>query len=599
MGDDKMKNKTLQTIIAIFLMIILSLSIMTVTLLFSRAVADVNLLNTYFKDRLLILMNFIPIFLFMVFAYLIFNRLWASFSLTSLLFITLSIINKLKLSYRDDPFTFIDLKLFGESLTMAKEYEVGLSKEIIMMILLFIGISIALKFLFNYKINSSKVRVVLLTIFIIGTTIISKEFYFSPEIYAQVGDKSNINIWIKTQQFQVRGFVYPFLYSSLDAVEKKPEGYNKAEAVAAFNSMDPTDIREEEKVNIIAIMLESYNDFSKFPGADLNIDIYKNLHDIQKESIHGNLVTNIFAGDTIKTERGFLTGFHNQPKYYKQTNSFVWYLKEQGYRTEAMHPITGQFYNRQNANEYLGFDYFEHMDNRYKDISPDYLRDEDFFKYIIEGYEKNKGKSPYFNFSVTYQNHGPYPEEPNTDKEYLKRKDKYDEKLYNIINNYFVGINKTDEALKDLVDYFRKEEEPTIIILFGDHNPWLGKENSGYTMMDINLDLSTVEGFKNYYETPYLIWGNNSAKEVLQKDFQGRGNDISPNFLMAELFQYLGWEGNEYMQELVNLKENIDVVHQLFFKENGEYKKELSEENKDLWEDFKNKEYYHSQDFKK
>ncbi|WMM24343.1 sulfatase-like hydrolase/transferase [Tissierella sp. MB52-C2] len=594
-----MKNKTLQTIIAIFLMIILSLSIMTVTLLFSRAVADVNLLNTYFKDKLLILMNFIPIFLFMVFAYLIFNRLWASFSLTSLLFITLSIINKLKLSYRDDPFTFIDLKLFGESLTMAKKYEVGLSKEIIMMILLFIGISIALKFLFNYKIDSSKIRVVLLTIFIIGTTIISKEFYFSPEIYERVGDKSNINIWIKTQQFQVRGFVYPFLYSSLDAVEKKPEGYNKAEAVAAFNSMDPTDIREEEKVNIIAIMLESYNDFSKFPGAELNIDIYKNLHDIQKESIHGNLVTNIFAGDTIKTERGFLTGFHNQPKYYKQTNSFVWYLKEQGYRTEAMHPITGQFYNRQNANEYLGFDYFEHMDNRYKDISPDYLRDEDFFKYIIEGYEKNKGKSPYFNFSVTYQNHGPYPEEPNTDKEYLKRKDKYDEKLYNIINNYFVGINKTDEALKDLVDYFRKEEEPTIIILFGDHNPWLGKENSGYTMMDINLDLSTVEGFKNYYETPYLIWGNNSAKEVLQKDFQGRGNDISPNFLMAELFQYLGWEGNEYMQELVNLKENIDVVHQLFFKENGEYKKELSEENKDLWEDFKNKEYYHSQDFKK
>ncbi|MBU5427935.1 sulfatase-like hydrolase/transferase [Tissierella pigra] len=594
-----MKNKILQTIMAIFLMIILSLSIMTVTLLFSRAVADVNLLNTYFADKLLILMNFLPIFLFMVFAYLIFNRLWASFSLTSLLFITLSIINKLKLSYRDDPFTFIDLKLFGESLTMAKKYDVGLSKEIIIMILLFIGIAIALKFLCNYKINSSKMRVVLLAIFIIGTTIISKEFYFNPKVYAQVGDKSNINIWIKTQQFQVRGFVYPFIYSSLDAVEQKPEGYNKAEAVTAFNSIDPMDIREEEKVNIIAIMLEAYNDFSKFPGVDLNIDIYKNFHDIQKESIHGNLVTNIFAGDTIKTERGFLTGFHNQPKYYKQTNSFVWYLKEQGYRTEAMHPITGQFYNRQNANEYLGFDYFEHMDNRYKDISPDYLRDEDFFKYIIEGYEKNKGKSPYFNFSVTYQNHGPYSEEANTDKEYLKKKDKYDEKLYNIINNYFTGINKTDKALKDLVDYFRKEEEPTIIILFGDHNPWLGKENSGYTMMDINLDLSTVEGFENYYETPYLIWGNNSAKEVLQKDFQGRGNDISPNFLMAELFQYLDWEGNEYMQEIVKLKENIDVVHQLFFKENGEYKKELSEENKKLWEDFKNKEYYYSHDFKK
>lgn len=568
---------------------------MTITLLFSRAVADTNLLKIYFKDTLLILMNFIPIFLFMIFTYLIFNRLWASFTLTSILFITLSIVNKFKLTYRDDPFTFIDLKLFGESMTMAKKYDINLSKEIIMMILIFIGMALMLKLFFKYRINSSKVRITLLVSLTIISTIIFKGYYFNQEIYNKVGDKSGINIWIKSQQFQVRGFVYPFIYSAKDAIDIKPEGYNKAEAVEAFNSRGYKNIPEDEKVNIIAIMLESYNDFSKFPNVDLGIDIYKNFHDIQKESIHGNLVTNIFAGDTIKTERSFLTGFYNQPKYYKKTNSFVWYLKEQGYRTEAMHPITGAFYNRQNVNEYLGFDYFEHYDNRYKDIPTDYLRDEDFFQYIIEGYEKNKeNKEPYFNFSVTYQNHGPYSEEQYTKEEYLKKKPNYDEKAYNIINNYFTGINKTDEALKELFDYFKNEKDPTIIILFGDHNPWLGQGNSGYSMLDINLDLSTIEGFKNYYETPYLIWGNDGAKETLGKDFIGKGNDISPNFLMAELFQYLGWEGNEYMQDILDIKEKIDVNHQLFFKENGEYKKELSPSGKGLWKEFLNIEYYYS-----
>lgn len=590
-----MKNKTLKTIVTIALMIILSFSIMTITLLFSRAVADTNLLKIYFKDTLLILMNFIPIFLFMIFTYLIFNRLWASFTLTSILFITLSIVNKFKLTYRDDPFTFIDLKLFGESMTMAKKYDINLSKEIIMMILIFIGMALMLKLFFKYRINSSKVRITLLVSLTIISTIIFKGYYFNQEIYNKVGDKSGINIWIKSQQFQVRGFVYPFIYSAKDAIDIKPEGYNKAEAVEAFNSRGYKNIPEDEKVNIIAIMLESYNDFSKFPNVDLGIDIYKNFHDIQKESIHGNLVTNIFAGDTIKTERSFLTGFYNQPKYYKKTNSFVWYLKEQGYRTEAMHPITGAFYNRQNVNEYLGFDYFEHYDNRYKDIPTDYLRDEDFFQYIIEGYEKNKeNKEPYFNFSVTYQNHGPYSEEQYTKEEYLKKKPNYDEKAYNIINNYFTGINKTDEALKELFDYFKNEKDPTIIILFGDHNPWLGQGNSGYSMLDINLDLSTIEGFKNYYETPYLIWGNDGAKETLGKDFIGKGNDISPNFLMAELFQYLGWEGNEYMQDILDIKEKIDVNHQLFFKENGEYKKELSPSGKGLWKEFLNIEYYYS-----
>jgi len=578
--------------------VILSVLIMSITFAFSSGAFNLPLFKSYFKGTLLLLLNFIPIFLFMMFMYLITNRLWAAFSLTSILFVTMSIINKFKLMYRDDPFVFADVRLVSESLIMAQKYDIRLSPKVIMLIIALIAITVFLKFFLKFKITSKRVRVSSLIVLILAGFIIFKWFYFDSEIYKKVGDKSLINIWIASEQFQSKGFVYPFIYSIKDAIETPPEGYDEKKVMEELAARNYSDIPENQKVNIISIMLESYNDFSKFKDVEFGIDIYENFHQLQKESIHGNLIVNVFAGDTINTERAFLTGYYNHPKYFSKTNSFVWYFKEQGYRTEAMHPITGSFYNRRNVNEYLGFDSFDHYDNKYSYVQEGYLEDFYFFDYIIEGFENSKkNNQPYFNFSVTYQNHGPYSAEKYTEKEYLKKKAGYDEANYNIINNYFTGIYKTDQAIKKLVDYFRNEEEPTIILIFGDHNPWLGKDHTGYDMLNINLDLSTVEGFVNYFETPYIIWANDGAKEMFNKDFTGEGNTVSPNLLMAELFQHLGWEGNEYMQYILDMKEKFDVNHKIYFKENGEYKEELSPENKELWNNFVNLEYYYSHNY--
>ena len=91
------------------------------------------------------------------------------------------------------------------------------------------------------------------------------------------------------------------------------------------------------------------------------------------------------------------------------TNSYVWYFKEQGYNTEAFHPIYGSFYNRITAFDNLGFDNYYNYENKFSSIQESFLEDNEFFDYIIEGYENNKKTNkPYFSFSVTYQNHGPY-----------------------------------------------------------------------------------------------------------------------------------------------------------------------------------------------
>lgn len=593
----RFENRYIEGVISLLIIIVLSFLVMTLTFVFSSATWNLPLFHSYFNSGLLLIMNFIPIFLVMLILYFITNRLWISFSITSLLFVIMSIVNKFKLYFRDEPFWFIDIKLIRESMDMKQKYEISFNRNTIIMFIGIILITVLLKLIFDYRIESKRGRAIsLFSTLLVGYLIFSGP-YFNSRVYADLGDKSLINIWSQSQQYQSKGFVYPFIYSMSAVLETEIEGYDPEKAVNDLNEYQNSDIPDEKKVNIVSIMLEAYSDFSEFESIDFKKDPYTYFHQLQKESISGNLVTNVFGGGTIDTERAFLTGYYNHPSYIKKTNSFIWYLKSQGYRTEAMHPIYGWFYNRRNVNPYLGFDQYDYFENRYSQVSEEYLQDIDFFDYIIEGYENSKDV-PYFNFSVTYQNHGPYDENYYEENQFIKNNDGYDNITLNMFNNYLAGINRTDQAIEKLIEYFKNQDEPTVVLLFGDHKPWMGNNDIGYKMMDINTDFSREEGFLNYYKTPFVIWGNDAAKDVLQKDLVGEVEDISPNFLMAELFNQMGLEGNQYMQYIQELKTYYDVNHKVYFKEEGEYTMELSEENKKRYEEFLNVEFYHSHNFK-
>ena len=117
-------------------------------------------------------------------------------------------------------------------------------------------------------------------------------------------------------------------------------------------------------------------------------------------------------------------------------------------------------------------------------------------------------------------------------------------------------------------------------------------------MLGIDLDLSTSEGFLNYYETPFVIWGNDSAKDKAGWDLKGNLGNISTNYLMVEVFDALGWKGNEYMGLLRDLKNIIPVQHRLYFKENDEYVEDLTGKNLEKYNEFKITEFYYARKFK-
>ena len=163
-----------------------------------------------------------------------------------------------------------------------------------------------------------------------------------------------------------------------------------------------------------------------------------------------------------------------------------------------------------------------------------------------------------------------------------------------MFNNYLHGINLTIDAVTAMVDELEAMDEPVVLVLFGDHKPWGGNGNSAYAGIGADFDLSTLEGFYEYYSTPYLIWANSSAKEALDRDFQGEGGDFSPCFLMNELFEQCGWTGPAFLQYAEEIRSLTPLVHSqgLYLTPDGELTDDLPQEVADRLLEYQWVEYY-------
>lgn len=173
------------------------------------------------------------------------------------------------------------------------------------------------------------------------------------------------HLWSATEQYMAHGFVYPFLHSAASTAEAPPAGYRSDTAQAMLDAYRDADIPADKQVNVVGIMLEAFQDFSRFDVLDLPDDIYADYHALEAESVRGDLITNIFAAGTVDTERCFLTGYSSLPSFRSPTNAYPWYFRSQGYQVTGMHPSFQWFYNRANINENLGFQDYFFIENKF------------------------------------------------------------------------------------------------------------------------------------------------------------------------------------------------------------------------------------------
>ena len=359
-------------------------------------------------------------------------------------------------------------------------------------------------------------------------------------------------------------------------------------------------IPDDQKVNVMGIMLESFSDFTDFPRLaeqEEVQEVYELWHELESKSVSGNLLTNIFAGGTVNSEWGFVTGYTQHNSFVKPTDSYVWYLKSEGYQTFGSHPGYSWFYSRERINSYLGFDEYWFSENHYGDLVDPVMAQfwsDDILVQELETQIKDRVKDgPCFSFSVSYQNHGPYDSETDAEEPTLTSDSGFSQPSRYILNNYLMGVKHTIEQLYGLTEFLEEMEEPVVLVLFGDHKPWAGNYESVYREMNVNFDVSTIEGFYNYYSTPYIIWANSVAKGILPGNFVGEGGDFSPCLLMTKIFDLCGWKGPGFMQYSREIRNISPLLHeQGLFLQNGELTDTLSDEDQMKFDDFLYAQYY-------
>ena len=528
----------------------------------------------YWEDLWIPGINFAIVFSFCLVFFALTGRAWIAYLLTALVWLGVAIGNYYLIIIRSDPLQFQDLTCLREAMaiTETQGYELELSARIIISVGGTLGYAALLALLSRWKPRwksiGRAIGVCAAGLVMTGAMVAA----CSGKMLELTKNYKHVNTWSSTEIYASRGVVYAFTRSGFTA-SGKPSDYSKEKAEQTLAKYTETDIPDSQKVDVFVIMRESYADLSElsYKKSALDMSCYDNYHDLIKESVvKGSLVTNGFGGNTKDAERCFLTGCYSPRDWRKPANSYLWYLKQQGYRAEGAHPFNGWFYNRLNVDRYLGFDSYKFREDGFDElVGADKIAEDDvLYDVIWEQYQKHleTDGSPYFSFSVTYEGHGPYNYKGNVYrgryvKKYATTADGY------AMNNYLCCCAKRDDELLTLIDRFRSCDRPIVLLTYGDHKATLGKDISNYTTAaykryGMDVDLKTEQGFFNYYSTDYVIWMNDAARKQLGLTGEKlqTGPTISPCYLMNVLFDTLGWgDGPAYLQAMGDMMEEFPV----------------------------------------
>lgn len=352
-----------------------------------------------------------------------------------------------------------------------------------------------------------------------------------------------MNFFINLRYLKVSepaGYSHDKVSDVLDSIKDMPTQEEGTEPVQSQVMMTNSDFKtcttlNGKKPNIILIMNESLADFSLVGSVNYNRDPLEYIHSMKENTIKGLDYVSVFGAGTSNSEFEAMTGntmsfFPSGCNVYQQfmhesTYSLSSYLKSLGYTCNAIHPSSGTNWNRINTYKSMKFDKFITIDDFENPEYVRYISDKESYKKIIELYENRDKSFPMFVFDMTIQNHGGYQTNTNWD-EPVYVKDSY----YNEAKEFLSASKVSDDAFKYLIEYFEKEEEPTIVFMFGDHWPQIEtgfyEELLGKPQSEWNLD-----DFQKRYATPFVLWANYDIEEG---DNVVIGNNLVENLLLKE-----------------------------------------------------------------
>lgn len=486
-----------------------------------------------------------------------------SIPLVSAVLFALSVGETFVMEFRGRPIMPADFAAFQTAMTVAGNYSYTVSREMILSGCCLAALNLGL-FFCPVRLPWWKIHLG----FAAGSAaVILSGFTWLIEGPVSSG-RFGINMWDLNSSYETEGYLLSTVIAGTYLVKEKPAGYSTAavEEICREQEEQKGTVQEEVivPVNIICIMNESFSDLRVTGELETNEEVMPFFDSLEENTLKGSLYMPVFGAGTSNSEFEFLVGdamalmapgtTAYQFNVREGEGTLVSTLKEQGYETVALHPYPAENWNRDVCYENMGFDeflaweYFEDCP-----LTRCYVGDrQDYEKLVGLIEDKEDPQDRLFLFNVTMQNHGGYDTLFDNFQQSIYLTGELEGK-YPMADQYLSLMKTSDDALQWLLTELEQVEEPTMVVLFGDHQPSV-EDEFYYEISGLDESTVTSEESMIWYETPYLIWTN----YPLEAEEPG---DMSAFYLSSEMLRLAGLETTPYQDFLLGLKEQLPVIH--------------------------------------
>ena len=340
------------------------------------------------------------------------------------------------------------------------------------------------------------------------------------------------SVWNQPANFRERGLALHLTHEALrtaSKVDKPPEKVFVDKAQSALSSILPNSaLGKTERVlekrlsnvqthsvtsarNVHVFVLESFFDpitlgESWVPEDPLPADFRK----LWAETGNSIVMSPVFGGYTANAEFEVLCGFpvtRNSVFFEgwlrKASPCIPSLLGKAGYATLASHPNVPGFWNRTNAYHHIGFEtYLSKADFDMSDSVDNLLTDQSLYSQVFDYIDRAKTDKPVFNYMLTYHGHLPYPSSEKYPDKVSAGKDS------NLLHGYLNQLWYKSRHLMDRLRILRAQDPDALIVIFGDHLPFLGPNYGVYTeAWNLPEDRSQFSGnqLKQLTSTPLIV----------------------------------------------------------------------------------------------
>lgn len=464
---------------------------------------------------------------------LFFKRRMFSFFFISLLWIAVAVVNTILLASRNTPFNGSDFRLIWVAFDIIGAY-LPFSMAVFIVFLILAAISLVVLLFIKGKKTERNMHFSSVSFgIIIGVTVASLLIH---SLFVESNHFSNL-----PNAYREYGFVYSFLSSSIDHGIEKPDGYddnlvknvlngmeekdNHSEDVAGENAESVVPSASEDKPNVIFLQLESFYDPANIEGLSFSKDPIPIFRHLSEENMSGRFTVPSIGAGTANTEFEVLTGMdidHFGIAEYPYLSvlqdttceSIAYNFKEYGYAAHVIHNHSGTFYDRHIVFPNLGFDTFISAENMGPITRNEngWAKDSMLVDEIMDVMAYTPSQTDLV-YTISVQAHGKYPTTP---EEYDTYYNDSNPAAITVTGNeqdpekpgfdYWINqIYDVDLFIGDLISTLNSFEEPTVLVMYGDHLPAFNVENWNI-------------GERSFYDTDYIIWSNFGLENKGDKD---------------------------------------------------------------------------------